>query len=552
MRKFLFTIAAFLLIQLSFSQNIDQVKKLINAERYISAKVILDKILTENPNQEEAIYWLGMTMILPDDHAPADLEKAKSWYQSKLNIPKNQLLMAGIGHIELLEGKTTDARNHFQTAISLTDGKNMQVLAAIGFAHAHPDNKNGDANYAIEKLTLVTQMKKFNDPDVWVNIGDAYRKLGDGGNAVQNYQSALSLQPNFARAYYRIGKLYQSQGRGQESIFMDYFDKAIAADPTFAPIYANLFAYYYETNVTKAAEYFEKWQANADEDYKSCYYRTALKYAQGFFMEAISKSDECIAAAGANPYANLYGLKANAFNRLKDSVRAVDNYESYFKHQSPDKITSGDYIEYVKNLLKIPGNEVKAGEYVDKAVSLDSVEVNKVNYLKLMAQAMESRKQFKDAAIWYGKIVQVKKSPSKFDLNTVGFNYYKAGAYQEAATAFTFSITKFQDDPYAYNMVGKSYSAIDTTMEQGLANPAFEKTIELGLLDSVKYKPQLITAYKYFVAYHANVKKDNSKALEFVQKILSLEPNDAEAKGFLQVLTAPSKPASTKPGVKKS
>jgi tetratricopeptide (TPR) repeat protein len=163
---------------------------------------------------------------------------------------------------------------------------------------------------------------------------------------------------------------------------------------------------------------------------------------------------------------------------------------------------------------------------------------------------MESRKQFKEAAIWFGKIVQVKKSPSKFDLNTVGFNYYKSGAYPEAAAAFAFSASKFPDDPYAYNMIGKSNSAIDTTMEQGLANPAFEKTIELGLLDSVKYKPQLITAYKYFVAYHANVKKDNKTALEFVQKILSLEPNDAEAKGFFEVLS-PTKPAA-KPASKKS
>ena len=549
MRKFLFTIAAFLSIHCLSAQTIDQVKKLIHAERYISAKAMLEKILTANPNQEEAIYWMGMTMILPDDHSSADLEKAKSWYQSKLNLPNNQLMMAGIGHIELLEGKTADARNHFETAISLTQGKNMQVLAAIGFANAHPDNMNGDANYAIEKLKLVTLMKKFNDPDVWMSMGDAYRKLGDGGNAIQSYQSALSLQPNYARAYYRIGKLYQSQGRGQESIFMEYYDKAIAADPAFAPVYANLFAYNYETNVTKAAEYFEKWQANADEDYKSCYYRAALKYAQGFFMEAISKSDECIAAAGTNPYANLFGLKANAYNRLKDSVHAVDNYEIYFKAQSAEKITSGDCMEYVKNLLKIPGNEGKAGEFTDKAVAMDSVEANNVSYLKLMAQALESRKQFKDAAIWYSKIVQVKKSPSKFDLNTVGFNFYKSGAYPEAAAAFGFSASKFPDDPYAYNMIGKSNAAIDTTMEQGLANPAFEKTIELGLQDSVKYKPQLVTAYKYFVAYHANVKKDNKTALEFVQKILSLEPNDAEAKGFFEVLS-PAK-SGTKPAAKK-
>jgi tetratricopeptide (TPR) repeat protein len=200
------------------------------------------------------------------------------------------------------------------------------------------------------------------------------------------------------------------------------------------------------------------------------------------------------------------------------------------------------YLEYAKNLLKIPGNELKAGNVIDKIVALDSVEANKISFLKLMAQAYEARKQFREAADWYAKIVQINKSPSKFDLNTVGFNYFKAGAYPEAAAAFTFSTTKFSDDPYAYNMIGKSNWAIDTTMELGLANPAFEKTIQLALVDSLKYKPQLINAYKYFVAYHANVKKDNKIALEFTNKILSIEPNDAEAKIYLEALGNSTKP----------
>jgi Flp pilus assembly protein TadD len=542
MRTLAIAFALFVSFTTATAQTIEQAKNFIFNERYISAKDVLQKILTKTSDQEEALYWMGMTMILPDDRSAQDLMNAKKFYQSKLGVPANPLIMVGIAHIELLEGNTGDARKYFDQAISVYKGKEKLVLTAIGFANAHPDNKNGDPNYAIQKLDSVTQMKKFNDPDVYVSIGDAYRKLGDGGKAIKAYQSALNLNPKYARPDFRIGKLYQSQGRGQESIFMEYYNNAIANDPGFAPVYANLFSYYYETDVTKAAEYFEKWQSNADEDYKSCYYRAALKYAQGFFMDAISKSDECIKAAGDNPYANLFGLKANAYNRLKDSIRAVENFEKYFEKQLPEKITNGDYLEYAKNLLKIPGNEQKAGSVIDKAVALDSMETNKLILLKLMVQAYESRKLFKDAADWGTKIVQVKKSPSKFDLNTVGFNYFKAGAYPEAAAAFTFSTTKFSDDPYAYNMIGKSNWAIDTTMELGLANPAFEKTIQLSLVDSLKYKPQLINAYKYFVAYHANVKKDNKMALEFTNKILAIEPNDAEAKVYLEALSTSSKP----------
>jgi tetratricopeptide (TPR) repeat protein len=534
---------ALLVLNTAFAQTIEVGKQQVYYERYTSARETFQKLVAANPNDDVAIYWLGQAMILPDDVTSKDISAAKSLYQSKLSIPNNFLIMVGIGQIELMEGKIQDARSRFETAVSLTAGKNLAVLNAIGFANGNPDSKNGDAAYAIEKLKQATQLKKFNDPEVLVNLGDAYRKNNDGGNADQSYKAALTINPNYARANFRLGKLYQSQGRGQESIFMEFYDKAIASDPAFAPVYSTLFNYFYETNVTKAAEYFEKWQANSDVDYKTCYYRAALKYAQGYFMEAITKSDECINESKENPYPNLFGLKANAFNRLKDSVHAVESYAEYFKRQSPEKITSGDYVEYAKNLLKIPGNEAQAGLIIDKAVSMDSIESNKVQYLKTVAQAYENRKRFVDAADWYNKIIAIKKNPSKYDLNTTAFNYYKGGDYQKSIAAFTLSANKFTDDPYAYNMIGKASWAIDTTMEQGLANMAFEKTIQLSMVDTIKYKPQLMTAYKYFVAYYANIKKDKDMALSYVEKALALDPNDAEAKMYKEAIIA--KPAST-------
>lgn len=545
MNKLKIGLMAFVLLVLNtaFAQTIELGKQQVYYERYKSAQETFQKLVAANPNDDVAIYWLGQSMILPDDVTAKDIAAAKSLYQSKLALPNNFLIMVGIGQIELMEGKIQDARSRFETAVSLTAGKNLAVLNAIGFANGNPDSKNGDAAYAIEKLKQATQLKKFNDPEVLVNLGDAYRKNMDGGNADQSYKAALTLNPNYARANFRLGKLYQSQGRGQESIFMEFYDKAIASDPAFAPVYSTLFNYFYETNVSKAAEYFEKWQSNSDVDYKTCYYRAALKYAQGFFMEAITKSDECINESKENPYPNLFGLKANAYNRLKDSIHAVESYAEYFKRQSPEKITSGDYVEYAKNLLKIPGNEAQAGLIIDKAVSMDSIESNKVQYLKTVAQAYESRKRFIEAANWFNKIVAVKKNPSKFDLNTTAFNYYKGGDYQKSIVAFTASANKFTDDPYAYNMIGKASWAIDTTMEQGLANAAFEKTIQLSMVDSVKYKPQLMTAYKYFVAYFANIKKDKDMAMSYVEKALALDPNDAEAKMYKDALTA--KPTST-------
>ncbi len=89
---------------------------------------------------------------------------------------------------------------------------------------------------------------------------------------------------------------------------MKYYNDAIAKDPAYAPVYNDLYKYYYETNVAKSAEYLEKWLANSDDDPKIVI--TGInEICAGIIQEAITKADECIAAGGTNPYPNLYRFK---------------------------------------------------------------------------------------------------------------------------------------------------------------------------------------------------------------------------------------------------
>ncbi len=87
--------------------------------------------------------------MLPEENN--DIAGAKALYQKTLmNNSNSALLLAGMGHIELLEGKDQEARNRFETAISISQGKNKDVLNAVGFANVQA--KNGDADYAVQKL----------------------------------------------------------------------------------------------------------------------------------------------------------------------------------------------------------------------------------------------------------------------------------------------------------------------------------------------------------------------------------------------------------------
>ena len=536
------------------AQTIEDGKNFLYLEKIKSARTAFEKLVAANPNDVDAAYWLGQSLISPEDRTAKDIATAKALYQKTLLANSNSaLLLAGIGHIELLEGKAKEARNHFETAISLSQAKSLPVLNAIGFANINA--KEGDAAYAVEKLKLATAFKKMTVPDVFVNLGDAYKKLGDGGQAQTAYESALAINPKYARASYRIGKIYQTQGVTQEEIYMRYFNEAIQKDVTYAPVYENLYNLFYTTNVPKSAEYLQKFLANTDDNPKNCYLTSSILYAQGLFADAIKKADDCI-AGNPNPYVKLYGIKAYAYNKLGDSLNARSSFEKYFKTADTSLIGMGDYATYAAVLLKFPNNDSLAGTFVDKAVALDTLEVNKVAYLKSMGYNYESHKKYKEAANWYNKVVSVKKTPGKVDLYNAGYNFYRGGSFDSAIGVFNLYSQKFPEDAFGYYMSAKSKTAIDTVMVQALANADFEKAISVGIVDSVKYKPQLIGSYKYFVAYYANIKKDIPKAIEYIDKVLALDPQDAEAannKKFLEApaATRPTKSAATKPAAGK-
>lgn len=559
----LLALFALLLSSTMKAQTLDEGKKFMYYERYQSAKNVFQKLVEVAPVNPEAVYWLGISIMAGADYSTKSLGEAKEIYRKALEANSNSaLLIAAMGNIELREGKTQDARNRFETALSLSQNKDLLVLTAVGMANSDFDNKYADPAYAIEKLKIATNLKKFKEPSVFIYMGDAYKKMLDGGNAQISYQSALNIDPKYARAIYRIGKIYQTQGAGQEEIYMKYFNEAIEKDPVYAPVYKNLSDLYYNIEVTKSAVYLDKYLANTDDDPKNCYYRASMKYAQGLFKDAITMADQCIAGA-TSPYPKLFGIQGYAFNRLGDSVSARKAFENYIAKAEQSQIGSGDYATYANVLFKLPGNDSLAGIYIDKAVELDTLESSKVSYLKTTALYFENQKKYKTAADWYAKITTLKKDPTKTELYYAGYNYFRSGNYTTSIEVFNRYSKRFPDDVFSYYMIGKSYWAIDTTMEQGLANPAFQKVIEVGQVDKVKNKNQLIGSYKYFVAYFANIKKDKVAAMAYCDSVLVVDPADAEAASNKAVIekmnmnptpaapatpaSKPTKPAATKP-----
>ncbi len=510
-----------------FAQSINDGKKFLNYERYTSAQDVFSKLVAANPNNVEAAYWLGQTYLENSDNP--DTAAAKALYQKTLQANANApLMLVGVGEIELMEGKKDDARNRFETAISLTKGKDADVLSAVG--RANVDAKAGDAVYAIDKLNQAAARDKKNS-QIQIELGDAYRKMIDGANATTAYQNALSLDPKNARASFMIGRIYETQGFGQEPIYMKYYNETIAEDPNFTPVYYWLYNYYYNRDVNKSRDYLSKYIAVADPSSKNCYAQASLLYVSQLYKEAIAKSDECITQGGPKPYPNLYGLKAYSYDKMGDSLNAKKYFDEFFAKVNPDKIGPNDYATYGKILLKFPGNDSLASVYVAKAVLLDTVPANKLDYIKSTAESLVAAQKYADAGKWYTKLLDQKKDYGKVDLYYAGYNDYRGSNYVGADSVFKLYQAKYPEDIFGWYMGARSKEGIDTSGEQGLAKPDYEKVIALAdtAADKSTVKDKVIPALRYMVAYNYNIKKDKEAAITFNNKILEIDPADATA-----------------------
>jgi Flp pilus assembly protein TadD len=513
-----------------FAQSVQEAKKLIYYGRYQGAREMLQKVVAGNPADAEAVYWLSQVHMVQSDVAGAKAVLNKGMEGAN---GSNPMLLAGRGHLELLEGKTADARQRFETALSLTKAKDINVLNAIGRANTE---KSGDADYAIEKLKQATQIKGFKEPDVYINMGDAYRKKLDGGGAVSSYQNALTVDPKYAAAKYKIAKVYLTQGNDQKDVFLRNFEEAIAMDPNYSPAYYDLYAYYFSRDVNKSTQYFNKYKENADKGPALDYEEASLLFAGGDFKGALAKADQLLVSQGENADARLYRLKGYSHEKLGDSLNAVKDMETFFAKARPDQIVGDNYVMLAMNSAKFPERQERVDHYLNKAIDNDTSLVNRMDYAKKGADFFKKAGNQQKAAEWMTRVVQLNPNPGKVDLYNAGFENFKAANYQRADSLFGLYKTKYPDEVYGHYWSFRSRSVIDSTMEAGLAVPDCQRFIEVAESDKVKNKNTLITAYGYMAGYNANVKKDFPAAIGYLDKILEVDPANADATKNKEIL----------------
>lgn len=530
-----------LVSNLVFAQSLDDARRLIDYQRYATAVETLEKMVTANPTNTDMQYWLGQAFI---EWNKAD--KAKEVYRKALEANgSSPILIVGMGHVELLEGKKNEARQRFEAAISLTKSKDINVLNAIGKANS---DVNADYDYGIEKLNLATTIKGFKEPDVYVNMGDIYRKKSNGGEAVKAYEKAIEINPKYAVAHYRIAKIYYTQGKDQEETFTNFFNKAIASDAKFAPAYYDLYVYFFNRDVYKSKGYFNKYKENADKGAALDYEEASLSYASGDFKDAIVKSDALIQQYAQNVDPRVFRLKGYSYNKLMDSVSALQFLEQYFAKVPEDQVITDNWIVAAELSSKVAGKITSFDKYVRKALASDTSLKGKVATVRKAVDIFKKAGNQAKVAEWSMAVLNVAPNPSKTDLYNAGYEHYKLGQYLVADSLFDMYKAKYPDEVYGYLWSYRSLAAVDTSMKLGLAIPDAIKLVEVAELDKVKNKSIIVSTCGFLASYLTNEKKDYPGALGYIEKILAVDPANVDALKYREILQK----ATAKPGGKPS
>jgi cytochrome c-type biogenesis protein CcmH/NrfG len=536
------------------AQTVDQGKKFFYYKRYKSAKDVFDKVLASNPNNIDAIYWQGQTLLAMKDSVAAQDLYSKA-LQTNGNAP---MLLAGMGGIELHFGKTQDARAHFDMAIQLTKQKDVLVLNAV--AQNNIEAPLGDLQYAIEKLTLATNVKGFNNPMTYVLLGDAYRRLIDGGNAVQAYQKALTMDPNLAEAEYQIGKIYLTQNN--KDYFLPAFEKAVQMDPAYAPAYYELFYYYYNhwnaEDVPKVTDALNKYVANSDPGPYVDLLQTDFLIVLGKFADAKAKAQALISAQGDKVDPAMYKKVAYCCDTLGDAACAQTNITTYFAKQDPAAVIPLDYVlrASIEGKSTDSATRMKAFDDYGLAIQKDTLAENKAKYLG-QATALANKLGDKKALATIARIIYTGiKDPTNSDLYKFGIANYQAANYKTADSIFCgIYETKYPTEIYGYLWCARALQAQDDTLSsQGLAMGAWDKLAQVsraidstakiaGSADSIKYKPYILQSYFYLAQYYNDIKKDKETAVGYLRKVLEVDPTNAMAQKFIAILTAPPRRA---------
>jgi len=521
-------ISIFMLSIIVKAQSIEETKQLIYHERYRSAETALHNIIAIDVNNADG--WRLLSDAYLEQHQVQALKDTLS--KAPASLADNPLMHTIEGTILLHEGNKDKAKQLFDLALKQTKEKDIAVLSSI--AAAYIDVKEADAHYAVELLQKAIKKDKKN-AELYVLLGNAYNKLSDGSSAYSSYTKGLDVNPSYARASYRLGKIFTSQ---KNILYLKYFNDALSADSMFTPALYEMYYHYYFTNADTARLYLDKFIAASDYSIDNDYRLTDVLFLGKKYDSAIAKGKSLVLKAGDSTAPRIFKLIANSYLRLGNTDSALSYMRGYFNKNKDTAYLAADYETMGKIYDSLGTHEDSAAAYYALAAEKTDKEITRLNLYKKIAGLYDKLKNYDAQAQWLEKYYTANPKATNQDLFNWGIAYYYAGKYPLADSVFALYTTKYPEQEFGYYWRARSNVAIDTAMSLGLAIPHYLKVIEMAEKDTTdeQNRKRLVEGYGYIASFKANHDKDYAGSMAYFEKVVALQPTNEDAKKYVAIL----------------
>jgi len=503
------------------AQSIEEARKWMSYGQYPRAIQILESLTKTNPTNVQYFLWLG-DAYSANGNADKSME---AWRAASTANPTDNYALIASGRVQLA-GNPTEAQKFFEKAIKNTKSKDAKILQTVGQSYLYAKQK--DLDMAIEYLNKAISVDR-SDPSIFMSLAEAYMAKRDAGSAMTNYEYAVEKSTNKAEAYFKIGDVYLKAKNFE--LAEKYLMNARQADPNFPETYKLLGNYYYESafDFSKAVENYEKYNSMVNPNNDDLARFANALYANKQYDRSINVIKDILKSDPSATY--LFKVVAQSYNQSGNLAEALEYMFKYLGNTKADKQEAADYIILGDIYNKQGADSIAMVNYL-KAYNIDN---KQTDMLDTLIGYYNSQKNYQEAAKYY---ILKTKSPvaSLMDYFGLGRSYYLMKDYPNADIAFSQIITLKPDAATGYLWSAKCKAKLDVELITGAALPVYEKFIEVALPNADTYKKELGNAYVYLAYYQLSKINDYSKAKEYAQLAITIDPDNPEATEMLKQL----------------
>lgn len=526
-----------------FADSISNSLKVVAAE----AKSQYEKGISLNASDPLNYVGLAKVAAYLGDNATAEQMRAKAKglllpYKKVTKIPNAKeyaytLAKLAESYIVFNKVDTSLALPRIREALTIDD-KNGEIYIIAGDIYILVNN----GSLAIKNYNRA-QDCDLKSPIANMKIGSIYFRGRNLMAAIPYYQQAIALDANYAPAYRELGQLYSLAGRFKES--KENFENYLRLTNQNIPAkirYVN--ALFYSKNyadviknvedifaVDKSRTYLNRIAGYSS--YEQGNYADALKYMDRLFQDLpadrILKKDYVYLARIIIKKNQNFSKMLPELDKAKAELEKVREKNEALKGPAKDKekVDEAPYIAKIAELqsgVDAVEKELARGyEAYEKAITFADEDAG---LLQEKANFHYQHRHYSDAAGTWKRLINKGKNSEENYLQ-IGKSYYQGKDYDKAEEVFNEMNTKFPNYIPAYLWNANNSVAKDPDSKLGLARDKFITLIAQASKDSVKYSNEIFDALRY-LGYNSLQSNNYDKAKAYYTRMLNLDPNNKE------------------------